>query len=270
MKRILAAIAVALTVGCTQIDSGNVGVESFMGQVKTEQTLPNGVYFTLFKTVTEISAKEIAVDLSDMQPKTEDNVTLQDLDISIVYQIAPVQAAKLFVRYAGDLVYSAEAGAYFIGNGVVKRLAREAAYREAAKYHSSTAHTKRTEIANGIRTALQAEIDSDIGKGTFVVTNVVVRTLVTDPRLEESIKAAAQVEFQTRQKNQQKELARAESERLKIEAEGIARANKIVAESLTPALIEMRRVEALAKFAENKGTTTVVLPSNAMPLVQVK
>jgi prohibitin 1 len=68
----------------------------------------------------------------------------------------------------------------------------------------------------------------------------------------------------------EQDLARAEAERNRIEAEGVARANRIVAESLTPTLIELRRVEALRAFAENKGTSTVVLPSNAVPLVQVK
>ena len=69
MKRILTIAAAASLAACTQIDTGNVGVESTMGQVKKE-TMPPGVYMTVFKRVTEVSAKELRLSLDDMKPQT--------------------------------------------------------------------------------------------------------------------------------------------------------------------------------------------------------
>lgn len=268
MRTFVLALALTLS-ACTQIDTGNVGVESTFGQVK-DQSLPPGIYFTLFKTVHEIAAKEIPVELQNMNPKTMDNVTLADLDVSIYYRIAAEQAAKVFIKYAGDLEWSKSVEAFILGQGIVTRLAREAAYRAVAKHHSSDAHTKRVEIAHDVRDYLQKELESDVGKGTFVITNVVVRNLVTDARLEQSIKEAAQVEFQIRQKKQQIELAKAEAERLRIEAEGAAKANEIIAKSLTASLIEMRRIEMTGQFAQ-KGTHTVLMGGNGIvPLVPLK
>lgn len=267
MKRLIAAFAAALAVGCTQIDTGNVGVEATFGQVKQE-ALPAGVYFTLFKTVREVSAKENVVELVDLKPKTADNITLADLDINVYWKIVPSAAPKIMTKYAADLTSNKD-GDYVVGVGIVTRLAREAAYNAASKHHSSIAHTKREDIAEDVRKALQRDLDQNAGTQMFEIVNVAVRNLLTDPGLEASIKAAANVEFQTRQKNQEIELAKAEAKRRQVEAEGVARANDIIARSITSGLIEMRRVEATEKFA-SQGTHTVVLPQGTQPLVQIK
>lgn len=253
--------------GCEQIDTGNVGIESMWGQVK-ETTLPPGVYATVLKSVIEVTAKEVPVELNDLKPKTADNVTMSDVDITVYYKIDPSAAAKLFVKYAGDMSYYAQVG-YALGSGLIKRMSREATYKAIAKLQSSDAHTKRTEIAAEIMSTLQAEVDRDAGKNMLVITNVIVRNLVTDPGLEVSIKEAAKVEFEVRQKKQQLLLAEAEAKRLLVEAEGQAKANKVIAESLSSSLVELRRIEMMHNFA-GKGTHTVILPNNATPLIQIK
>jgi prohibitin 1 len=267
MKRILLVILLAVVGGCKQVDTGNIGIESTFGQVK-DHTLAPGLYMTMFKTVHEISTKENPIEINDVKPKTKDNITMADMDLTVYFNIVPTAASKIFVRYAGDLAYN-QAGDLVLGHALVTRMTREATYNAVAKHNSWDVHLERETIATDIRDALQRGVDGDVGKGMFVITNVLVRNLLTDPRLEESIKAAAEVTFQVRQRQQQSELAKAEAQRQAIEAEGLAKANKIIADSLTPSLIELRRIEALRSFA-NKGTATVVLQGNATPLVQVK
>jgi regulator of protease activity HflC (stomatin/prohibitin superfamily) len=130
-------------------------------------------------------------------------------------------------------------------------------------------HLRRADIASDIRESLQKEIDNDAGKGMFEITNVLVRNIVTDPRLEEAIKQSAEVEFTIRKRQQELMLAKAEADRKRVEAEGEAAANRIIADSITPALIELRRIEAMQGFAK-EGTHTVVIPQNTTPLIQVK
>jgi len=267
MKKLIVLATLAILGACTQIDSGNVGVESTLGQVK-EAALPPGVYQTFTKTVHEFSAKQVALDISDLRPKTKDNVTLQDLDITVYYQISAQSAPAIFVKYAGD-VAEMKGGEKVLGSGLVRRVSAEAAYNAVSQHDSSVAHTKREEIAAYVRKAAQIELDTDSGKGSFAITNVIVRNLLTDPRLEDSIKQSAEVEFQVRRKQQEIALAQADAERKRVEAEGEARANRIISDSLSPALIELRRIEAQREFAQS-GTHTVVLPAAAQPLIQIK
>jgi len=271
IKSLFIAALLAFATGCTQIDTGNLGIESTMGQVKAE-TLSPGVYFTLFKKVVEVTGREVPMELNNLTPKTKDNITLADLDVTVYYQLDPAQAAKTATKYVGDLIEvpGVNDGSVALGFNLVGRTAREAAYRAAAKWNSIEVHTKRTELASDMRESLQAELDADAGKGRFSITNVIVRSITTDPRLEAAIKDAAQVEFQVRAKQQQSQLAQAESDRRRIEAEGEARANRIISDSLTDKLIEIRKIEAFEKLASKQGNTTMIVPANATPLFNLK
>jgi regulator of protease activity HflC (stomatin/prohibitin superfamily) len=267
-KFILTALAALTLTACTRIDSGNYGVESTWGQVKDE-TLPPGVYFTLFKTVHEVNAREFGLEVNDITPKARDNVTLTDVDLTIYFRVNSSQIAKILTRYAGDMIWDKQSDGYIVGHSLVQRMAREAIYNAFTRFNASEMHLRRTELAASVRESLQREIDQDAGPGMFTVTNVLVRNIVTDPRLDEAIKQSAEVEFAVRKRMQELELAKAEAERKRIEAEGEAIANRIISESLTPALIELRRIESMNAFAK-AGTHTVVLPQNTQALIQVK
>ncbi len=66
-------------------------------------------------------------------------------------------------------------------------------------------------------------------------------------------------------------LARAESEaeRLRIEAEGAAKANLIVTSSLTPALLKMKGIEATTTIAQSANTKVVIVGSggDGLPII---
>jgi len=235
MKTIIASIALAfltLMTGCSQIDTGNIGVESTMGQVKKE-TMPPGVYFTLFKKVTEVSAKELLLQMDDMKPQTSDKITLQDLDVDIYVQIDPAKAADIMTRWPGDITHVKGEDGARVGINYVTRQSREAIYNAVSKRGSATVHTERSEIAAEIVKSLQADLDESAGKGWFFVRSANVRNLVTDPALEASIKESANRNFQIAAKQKEVEFARAEAERKRVEAQGEADAIRIKASAIS-------------------------------------
>lgn len=232
MKRILAIASVALLGACTQIDTGNVGVESTLGQVKSE-IMPPGVYTTVFKRVIEVSAKELLLSMNDMKPQTTDKITLADLDVDIYVQIDPAKAPAILTRWPGDITYEKGEDGARIGFNYVARQAREAIYNSISKRGSATVHTERNEIAADVVKSLQADLDESAGKGWFFVRSANVRNIVTDPALEQSIKAAAERNFQIAAKQKEVELAKAEAERKRAEAQGDADAIRLRAAAIT-------------------------------------
>lgn len=269
MKNLFKLSLVAIVIGgtgCTQIDTGNVGVESTFGQVKADEAGP-GMYFTMFKTVHELSTKEVAVQLQNLTPKTKDNLTMADMDVDVYYKTDPTKVADILVRYSGDV--STEKGDSFAGYNFVYRNAREAAYGTANQFNAADMNTRRAEIAEMIRAKLQTELDEKVGKNWFIITNINVRALTTDKRIEDAIRNAAQTQFEVSRKQQELQLAQAEAERLVVEAQGQARANEIIANSITPNLIRLREIEMQAKFAK-EGTHTVLMGGAATPLLNVK
>lgn len=276
MKALFALLIAALA-GCTQIDTGNVGVERTLGNVKQE-TLPPGVYMTMFKTVDEFTAKEVPLSITDLKPKSRDNLTMADVDIDVYFKVDPAKMAILFTKYQGDVSKvmkpssdgtMKDTGDEIVGMGRVLREARESVFRAIASFDATTMHLKRDDIANAIRSIMQKELDAT-DPGAFFITNVNVKSLVTDKALEDSIRARAQVDQQIEAKKKQNELAQAEAARLLIEAKGQAAANEAISASITPNLIRMREIEAQQAIAAKAGNTTIMVPYGTQPLVSVK
>lgn len=265
MKKLFAFALLPLVAACTQIDTGNVGVESTLGQYKADE-LPPGVYWTVLKTVHELSIKENSMSLQDMKPKSKDNLTMADLDLDIYFRIDPSKAADLMIKYAGDLTKPEKGDGLLVGVNLLTRQAREAAYRSAAEFMAAEMHTKRTEIAAGVMNTMQAELDKDAGKGAFVITNVIVRNIVTDAALEAAIKSAGQADFEIARKKKEVELAKAEADRKRVEAQGEADAIKIKADAISrQGGKEYVELKAIEKWDGKLPTTT----GGVVPFVNV-
>lgn len=232
MKKLLLLPIIFILGACTQIDTGNVGVESTLGQVKPE-IMPPGVYFTMFKRITEVSVKELRLSLEDLKPQTKDKITLADLDVDIFYQIDPAKAAEIMTKWPGDAIEHKGEDGVRVGNNYVARQAREAVYNAISQYGSDTVHTERVSIAAKIVESLQKDLNESVGKGMFFVRSANVRTLVTDPALEGAIKEAANRNFQIAAKQKEVELARAEAERKRVEAQGEADAIRLRASAVS-------------------------------------
>lgn len=252
--------------GCGRIETGHVGVRTdFNKQVETTELQP-GFYTAFFTSVDEYVTKETEIPFDSLTPKGHDNLVLADFDASIYYKTNPAKVAELSIKYSGQSAYNH--GYYFPAFTLVERTARGAIFDQVSKYDSLTIHTKRAELENDIRNAVQKELN-DRDPDTFTVTNVIVRSIKTDPALEKSIQQAVQMQKQVEAKKQEVELARAEAERLKVESEGRARANQIIAQSLTDQYLRYKQIEMQQNFAK-EGTHTVLFGNAGTPLINVK
>ena len=267
MKRILLAGLVVLLAACSQIDTGNVGVESTLGQVKKE-TLQPGVYFTLFKKVTEVSAKELALKLDDLTPQTADKINLKDLDMDVYVQIDPGHAPDIMTRWPGDMVQLKDEDGARVGINYVTRQAREAIYNSISHRNSATVHTERSSIADEVVKSLQTDLDASAGKGWFFVRSANVRNLQTDPALEQAVKEAATRQFQINAKAKEVELAKLEADRKRVEAAGDADATRLRAAAVTSqGGAEYVQLQAIAKWDGKLPTTSA---GSAIPFLSVK
>lgn len=255
--RLLAAAALAIAAtACTQVSTGEVGVKSTLGKVSLVELNP-GVYETVTKSVTVVSVRETTVPLENVAgAKTKDNVTMQDVDVDIRYSTVPDKVADTIAKLAGDTGKNAN-GDVVVGEKFVTRVAREAVLDSVKQFKADEVHLKREDITGLIASKLQAELDKEM-PGTFTIHGVTARALVTDKKLEQAIRDAAQVQFDIQKRLEQKALVEAEGQILLQRATDEAAANAKIAASLTPALLRKMELEAQAAFAK-EGTHTVVL-----------
>lgn len=275
MKRFatfLAVMVLALITGCTQIDSGNVGVSVYRGNVSLEEK-PQGNYFTPIEDLKEFTTKEVSFPLNDLKPKSSDNLTMSDIDVDVYFKAAPGKVADTVVKYQGDIVrhkdivQGSNSTDMVAGYNKVYREARESVYRAVATFPATTMHTKRDELAAAVMKNLQAELDKS-DPGTWTVTGINVKNLVTDPAIEKSIRETAERDQQIARANKDKELVKIVAEKNLIEAQGQAAVNKTISDSLTSQLIRLKEIEAQQAFA-GAGTHTVIMGQTGGALVNV-
>lgn len=253
------------------ISTGNIGVRTTFGVISQEEVGP-GVYlkWPLISTVEEFSAKEIAIDLTDLTPKARDNLSLRDMDVTVYYRTASAAIAELQSKYAGQSVRAAEERYWFPAYQLVFRVARNASYEEVARVDSLVMHTRRDELAASMQQNMQAELQRS-DPGVFTISRVVVRSVITDPSIEESIRLAVANQKKLEAMAVQTEIAKKEAEIRVTEARGIAESNRIIAGSLTREYLQHEANQALIKFAEKGNTNTVVVPAgmNIAPMMNV-
>lgn len=279
MNRVVQGVAATLAVlvvlvgvsSCGTLETGNVGIRTTLGTVSAEEIQP-GIYFGIpgITRVQEFSAKEIALDLNDLTPKARDNLSLRDLDVTTYYKTAPTAVADLYTKYAAQHGRDDNSRIYYPAFQLVTKLARNIVYEETSRLDSLTMHTKREELASAIQRALQAELDKN-DKSVFTVTRVVIRQLTTDPAIEKSIQDAVAAQKQLETTKQRIAIAEAEAQVEIKKAEGIAKSNQIINQSLTREYLQHEANLALQKFAEKGGTSTVVIPANMQtaPLINI-
>ena len=111
-------------------------------------------------------------------------------------------------------------------------------------------------------------MDESAGKGWFFVRSANVRNLVTAPALEEAIKQAANRQFQINAKQKEVELAKAEADRMRVEAQGVADSVRIKAQAVAAqGGQEYIQLKAIEKW-DGKLPQTMV-PGSTTPFVHV-
>lgn len=242
------------------IQTGNAGTRTTLGIISKEEIEP-GIYlkWPIISTVQEFSAKDIVIDISDLTPKAKDNLSLRDMDVSIYYRANPKYIAELSSKYASQSVRHND-GYYMPAYELVWRIARNACYEEIAKLDSLLIHTQREQLGTEIAKKLQEELDRT-DKDVFTISRVVIRSVQTDPSIEQSIQQAVANQKRLEAMQVQTEIAKREADIKITEARGISEANKIIAGSLTREYLQHEANQALLKFAEKGNSNTIVVPS---------
>ena len=243
------------------IESGNVGVRKTLGKVSPDEVSPGlSLRMPGVTQITEFVGKEIAIDLTDLTPKAADNLSLRDMDVTVFYKAASDQIADLYVKYANAHQYDPESDSFFPAYRLVYREARRAAYETVAEIDSLTMHKKREQIGESIKGRLQETLDGN-DSGVFEVTRVVIRSVLTDPSIEASIREAVANQKRLEAKQVMVEIERKNAEIEAIRAQGIANANNIINRTLTTEYLQHELNLTLQKFAES-GANTIVIPAN--------
>ena len=206
-----------------------------------------------------------------------------NIDLAVQYRIKAETAPATIEKWGG-------AWEEKIINSKVREVVRDV----VGKYTAEQLPEMRNAIATAIQTKVREKVET-LPNQPVIISSVELRNIVLPPKIKdkiEQVQAAKQdvtIAEQEKEKAKQQaqkaaEVARGvaqknrieaqgEADKIRIEAEEQAKANKLISESLTPALIQLEQIKVQGKFNEalkvNRNAQIFLTPGGSTPNIWV-
>jgi regulator of protease activity HflC (stomatin/prohibitin superfamily) len=237
----------------TRVGTGHVGVLTLFGRV-TGETLGEGIHvINPLKTNNEMSIQTQTIKESASVPSSEG--LMMSLDTSLIYHLNPDHAADVFQKIGGDY------------ENVVVELTLRSAIRESTASHTANAlYTGEREM---VAKQIFEQVNEQLTKRGLTVENVLLRDIQLPATLKASIEAKQQAEQEALAMNFRLQKETQEAQRKRIEAAGVRDFQQIVAQGITPSLLEWKGIEATENLAKSPNSKVVVIGNNknGLPLI---
>ncbi len=249
----LGAIALSITQILTVIPAGNVGVVDFFGRV-SDLTLKAGINLVNpFAHVVKFTVKTQELKES-MDVPSKEGLTVQ-LDISALYHLNPEKAAEVYKTIGESYVET-----------ILEPNFRSVARGVTAGYEAKALYTSEREV---LAQAILKEIQGIVEPRGITVEVTPLRRVGLPAGLSQAIeeKLRAEQESQRMQFTLMKE--RQEADRKRIEAQGIADFQNIIARGLSELLLRWKGIEATEKLASSTNAKVVIIGAgkDGLPLI---
>lgn len=272
---ISAAVALFACIGI--VPAGHVGVAIVFGKVQARPLLEGLNLVNPFAVIEKMSARtetytmsavsnEGAVHGDDSIQALSADGLLMPLDITVAYRLIQRDAPYMFRNIGPDYV-----------DKIVRPAARTAVREAIAGFTAQEAYsTRREQLASMMDEllsqrlkALLAQHEEFGGRSGFIVEQVMIRNVQLPPKVKDAIEEKLSAEQQALRMQFVLQKERQEAERKRIEAQGIADFQKIVAQGISEPLLAWKGIEATQQLAHSQNTKVVVIgnPKNGMPLI---
>src|SRR5215471_11208874 len=237
----------------TVIPAGHVGVKDFFGSV-SPTALPPGVRVVFpFTRVVKMSVKTQEVKETAEVPSKE-GLTME-LEGSLLFRLDPAKAPEMY-RTVGQ---------NYLEIAVAPQI-RSAIREVTASYEAKVLYSaERDKIARET-----AELFRKMSEGRGIITEAVLLRKIGLPAvvanaIQEKLRReqeAEQMKFVLQKEEQ-------EAQRKRVEAQGIADFQKIVAAGISQQLLEWKGIEATEKLALSQNSKVVVIgnPKSGLPII---
>jgi regulator of protease activity HflC (stomatin/prohibitin superfamily) len=237
----------------TVIPAGHVGVKDLFGSVSPGILTPGVSLVMPFTRVVKMSIQTQEIKEQAEVPSKEGLIL--NLEVSLLFQLDPSKAVDIYKTVGQD----------YVGT-IVEPQFRSAIREITASYEAKALYSAEREKISGEILSLFKRIAGERG---IMVQQVLLRKIglpvVVANAIQEKLRReqeAEQMKFVLQKEEQ-------EAQRKRIEAQGIADFQKIVAAGISSQLLEWKGIEATEKLAASPNTKIVVIgnPKSGLPII---
>jgi len=252
----IAVIAVILSLSqCfTVIPAGHVGVVDFFGIVSA-RTLPSGI--NMVNPMAKIHKYSIQTKEHKevMQVLSREGLTI-GLEISVLYRLNPDSAAQVYKTIAqGDYE-----------NVVLIPQFRSISRSVTASFQASALYSTERER---LGVSILEELAKVVSARGIIIDATPLRNVGLPSQLTEAIEQKQRADQESQRMEFVLAKERQEADRKRIEAQGIADFQKIVAAGISEQLLRWKGIEATLKIAESNNAKVIIIGSgkDGLPVI---
>jgi prohibitin 1 len=237
----------------TVIPAGHVGVKDFFGRVSSDVLSPGVRVVFPFTRVIKMSIKTQEVKETAEVPSKEG--LLMDLEGSLLFRLDPQKADDIYRTIGKNYQEIA-----------VEPQIRSAIREITASYEAKVLYSAERERIAKETLELFRKTAGDRG---IIAEAVLLRKMGLPAIVANAIQEKLRREQEAEQMKFVLQKEQQEAERKRIEAQGIADFQRIVAAGISPALLEWKGIEATEKLAMSQNSKVVVIGSgkNGLPII---
>jgi prohibitin 1 len=225
------------------VPTGHVGIPTLFGRV-TGETLGEGIHIiNPLKSVEKLSIQTQSVKESANVPSNEGLILA--LDTSLLFHLDRSKAAEVFQKVGANYAEK-----------IVEPTLRAAIRASTSSHTANALYTNAREL---VQQQIQDQLTAELAPRGVIVENILLRDVQLPAMLKGSIEAKQQAEQDALRMSFILQKEKQEAERKRIEAQGIADFQKIVAQGISPQLLEWKGIEATEKLAASAISKVVII-----------
>ncbi len=239
-----------------QIEAGNVGVQKLFGKVQREILYP-GLNFvnplvdvTVFSTLTQNYTMTSSYDEGqktgdDAVPVLSKDGLQLEIDLTILYKVIPSEAPAILDSIGVD--YESK---------IIRPQVRSRIRESAVKYDAVGLYSEKREEYEKLITIA---IDTDFAKRGFILEDLLVRKINLPPSVKQSIERKLTAEQEAQRMEFVLDKEEREAERKRVEARGVADAQKIIDAGLSNRVLKFEQIKIQRELVNSPNAKIIIL-----------
>lgn len=261
---LLTAIAAAtISIGCTRIETGEIGVRvNLSKQIEGTELQPGTWNQTLVGDVLTFPVKDIVVSLDNKTPMTSDNTALADFDITLIYNLNPASVAELYSTKSKSFhAYLDKENDTLLMYSYISTLVNNAAYKVVRQYKALDVADSRAKIEQEILNIVNETLKAEKLDNAINVSLIQIRNIAANSEIMKAATDYVRSQNELKIKENEVAIAKKESERMAALAQNSQQ---------SIAYMQAQAQLTIAEAVKNGKVNTIIIPHNLTMLGTVK